>query len=266
MARHPGRPGKGGRRPRPTLAVWTFTSCDGCQMSLLDMEDELLTLAGVARIAYFPELTRARRSPPYDVSLVEGSITTPHEAERILDVRRRSRVLVALGSCATAGGVQALRNFMEVNELARMIYASPQYIETLDRSSAIAEHVPVDLELSGCPVSKRQVLETVAALLAGRRPNLPGGSVCLECKQRAVVCLTVSRGVPCLGPATRAGCGALCPRWRRACFGCFGPQEAANLAATRRLFLDAGLSEEEVKRELRRFAPTARGFGGGDGP
>jgi len=261
MKRAPVRP----PRPRklPKIAVWKFSSCDGCQMSLLDCEDELLALAGQVQLAYFPEATSTVVRGPYDLSLVEGSITTPHEAERIHEVRRVSRQVLALGACATAGGIQALRNFMPANELVRMVYASPEYIETLATSTAIADHVQVDYELRGCPVNKKQLLIAIQAMLAGRKPTLPTFSVCLECKRRANVCVTVARGQPCLGPITQAGCGALCPGWARGCFGCFGPSESANLEQMRAVLRRCGLSEDEVVREFRRFNAGAKEFQGG---
>lgn len=248
------RPVRAPRPPRrPKIAVWKFTSCDGCQMSLLDCEDELLALAERVQLAYFPEATRAELRGPYDLSLVEGSITTPHEAERIREVRRHSKVLVALGACATAGGVQALRNFVPVHELTRMVYASPEYVETLPTSSPLADHVQVDHALRGCPVNKKQLLVALRALLEGRPPTLPTFSVCLECKRRANVCVTVARGLPCLGPVTQAGCGALCPAWGRGCQGCFGPSESANVPSVREVLARCGLSPDAITRELRRF-------------
>jgi sulfhydrogenase subunit delta len=250
-------------RKRPKIAVWKFSSCDGCQMSLLDCEDELLTLAEQVQLAYFPEATRAEVRGQYDLSLVEGSITTPHEAERIREVRRESKVLVALGACATAGGFQALRNFLPAGELVKLVYASPEYVETLPTSSALADHVHVDHALRGCPVNKRQLLVAIQALLEGRAPTLPTFSVCLECKRRGNVCVTVARGMACLGPVTQAGCGALCPAWGRGCYGCFGPSEAANVESIRAVLARCGLSAEEIQREFRRFNPAARELAGG---
>jgi sulfhydrogenase subunit delta len=215
------------KKPRPTLAVWKFSSCDGCQLSLLDCEDELLAVADAVEIAYFLEASSAVARGPYDISLVEGSITTPHDAERIHQVRRLSRHLVSIGSCATTGGVQALRNALAIGDLVSAVYAKPEYISTLRTSTAIADHVPIDFELQGCPINKLQLLEVVGALLAGRRPNIPSYSVCVECKRAGIPCVLVSRGVGCLGPATQAGCGALCPLYGRGCFGCFGPKEQA---------------------------------------
>ena len=205
----------------PTLAVWKFASCDGCQLTLLNCEDELLAIAGAIQIANFTEASRQVLPGPYDVSIVEGSITTPSDAARIREVREKSRFLITIGACATAGGVQALRNFGD--DLAPVVYASPQYIDSLRTSTPIAEHVHVDFELRGCPIDKRQLIEVIAAFLAGRRPNVRAHSVCVECKRAGRVCVMVAHGTPCLGPMTQAGCGALCPSVGRGCYGCFGP-------------------------------------------
>ena len=205
----------------PTLAVWKFASCDGCQLTLLNCEDELLAIAGAIQIANFTEASRQVLPGPYDVSIVEGSITTPSDAARIREVREKSRFLITIGACATAGGVQALRNFRD--DLAPVVYASPQYIDSLRTSTPIAEHVHVVFELRGCPIDKRQLIEVIAAFLAGRRPNVRAHSVCMECKRAGRVCVMVAHGTPCLGPMTQAGCGALCPSVGRGCYGCFGP-------------------------------------------
>lgn len=216
---------------KPTLAVHKFSSCDGCQLSLLNLEDELLELVGVVDVAYFLEASSSTRPGPYDIAMVEGSVTTPHEAERIQKIRSESGVLIAIGTCATAGGIQALRNFTRVDELADFTYDHPEYLEYLDTSTAISEHVPVDLEIWGCPVNKYQLLEAVIALLQQRRPRLPAHSVCLDCKRNGTVCVMVAEGIPCVGPATRSGCGALCPSNGRGCYGCFGPAPEADLDA-----------------------------------
>jgi coenzyme F420-reducing hydrogenase gamma subunit len=212
---------------KPTLAVWKFASCDGCQLSILDCEDELLAIADTVEIAYFLEARRHMAEGPYDVSIVEGSITTEHDAERIREIREQSRVLVTIGACATAGGIQALKNAADVDEYVRVVYANPEYISTLSTSTPIAAHVPVDYELRGCPVDKHQLLEVLNALLHGRRPTISAESVCTECKRLNRVCVLVAHGTPCLGPVTHAGCGALCPAYHRGCFGCFGPSESA---------------------------------------
>ena len=238
---------------RPTLAVWKFASCDGCQLSLLDCEDELLGLAGEVEIAYFLEARRATVEGPYDLSLVEGSITTEHDAARIREVRRQSRHLVTIGACATAGGIQALKNFSDVDEFVSAVYATPQYISTLETSTPISAHVPVDYELHGCPINKRQLLEVIGAFIQGRRPNIPSTSVCFECKRRGTVCVMVAQGTPCLGPVTHAGCGALCPSYDRGCYGCFGPMETPNTVSLTRQLKVLGLGDTGVEQVFRTF-------------
>jgi coenzyme F420-reducing hydrogenase gamma subunit len=247
-------------KPKPRLAVWKFASCDGCQLSLLDCEDELLALAGAVEIAYFPEATRGEIKGRYDVSLVEGSITTHHDAERIRDVRRRSHMLVTIGACATAGGIQALRNFADVQEYAAVVYAHPEYIKTLATSTAIADHVKVDFELRGCPINKRQALEVISAFLAGRRPVTPPHSVCIECKLKGNVCVMVAHGTPCLGPVTHAGCGALCPTYDRGCYGCYGPKETPNTPSLSRWLAELGMNERTLQRVYRTFNANAEPF------
>jgi coenzyme F420-reducing hydrogenase gamma subunit len=244
----------------PRLAVWKFASCDGCQLSLLDCEDELLEVAANVEIAHFLEATRATAEGPYDLSLVEGSVTTPADVERIRHVRAVSRHVVTIGACATSGGVQALRNFADVREYASIVYANPDYISTLDQSTPIAAHVPVDFELQGCPIDRGQLLEVVSAFLAGRRPEVPAHSVCVECKMRGNVCVMVAHGTPCLGPVTHAGCGALCPAYDRGCYGCFGPMETPNTTALARRWSELGVSEAGLVRVFRTFNANAEAF------
>lgn len=248
------------QRRKPKLAVWKFASCDGCQLSLLDCEDELLTLADHIEVAYFLEASRATVSGPYDLSLVEGSITTRHDVERIQHVRRVSKFLVTIGACATAGGIQALRNFKDVKDFLSVVYARPDYIETLAQSTAISQHVRVDFELRGCPINRQQLLEVLSAFLHGRKPNTPAHSVCLECKRRGTVCVMVAQGTLCLGPVTQAGCGAICPTYQRGCYGCFGPQETPNTGALSAWFRQVGVPAPEIVRVFRGFNAYAEAF------
>jgi coenzyme F420-reducing hydrogenase gamma subunit len=248
------------RKNKPKIAVWKFASCDGCQLSLLDCEDELLTVADAVEIAYFPEATSTQVKGPYDVSLVEGSITTQHDAERIHRVRRASKVLITLGACATAGGIQALRNFKDTKALTALVYANPKYIETLSKSTPIADHVFVDFELRGCPISKTQLLEVIGAYLDGRKPITPRYSVCVECKRRGTPCVMVAQGTPCLGPVTQAGCNALCPAYQRGCFGCFGPAEAPNTRSLAEQWKALGQSPQDLVRAFRTFNAYADAF------
>lgn len=244
----------------PKLAVWKFASCDGCQLTLLNCEDELLALSTAVRISYFPEASRAMEKGPYDVSLVEGSITTPHDAERIHVIRRSSANLITIGACATAGGIQALRNFADVREFTSQVYASPAFIEALGKSTPISDHVPVDFELRGCPINKHQLLEVLLAFLHHRKPVIPNYSVCMECKRNGVVCGLVTHGPPCLGPVTQAGCGALCPSFKRGCYGCFGPKETPNTASLTAWWKKTGMKNDELLRLYRSFNATAEAF------
>jgi coenzyme F420-reducing hydrogenase gamma subunit len=247
-------------RAKPKLAVLKFASCDGCQLSLLDCEDELLAVAGAVEIANFPEASRAVVKGPYDICLVEGSITTPHDADRIHQVRRASRFLITIGACATAGGIQALRNFKDVRDFTSLVYATPQYIQTLNKSTPIVDHVRVDYELHGCPINKRQLVEVLSAFLNGRRPNIPPHSVCTECKRNGTVCVMVAHGTPCLGPVTHAGCGALCPSYARGCYGCYGPMESPNTAALAKGWVQLGAKEPDLLRAFRSYNSYAEAF------
>jgi sulfhydrogenase subunit delta len=245
---------------KPRLSVWKFASCDGCQLSLLDCEDELLTVAGAVEIAYFVEASRAMVKGPYDLTLIDGSITTPHDAEVIKRVRRASKYLVTLGTCANSGGIQALRNFADVSDYIKAVYAHPEQIETLKESTPVAAHVKVDFGLNGCPINKGQLLAAITALLNGRPPMVWSHSVCIDCKLKGNVCMLVM-GTPCLGPVTHAGCGALCPTYRRGCYGCYGPKETPNTAALSAWFSQKlGMSEPNLMRAFRAFYANAPAF------
>ena len=246
--------------PRPRLGVFKFASCDGCQLTLLDCEDELLTVGQAVEIADFREATSRVLPGPFDLALVEGSITTPHDLERIQEIRAQSKFLVTIGACATAGGIQALRNFADVQEFARTVYARPEYLSTLATSTPIRDHVPVDFELRGCPIDKHQLLEVLSAFLGGRAPNVPTESVCVECKRRGNVCVLVAHGTPCLGPVTQTGCGALCPAFDRGCYGCFGPQDTPNAPSLIRKIAALGVDAAGVARAFRTFNANAPAF------
>jgi coenzyme F420-reducing hydrogenase gamma subunit len=245
---------------KPKIAVWKFASCDGCQLSLLDCEDELLAVAGAVDIANFPEASRAVVAGPYDISLVEGSITTPHDAERIHMIRRASQTLITIGACAVSGGIQALRNFKNVDEFIPMVYARPKYIETLNKSTPITDHVFVDFQLRGCPINKYLLVEVLSAYLNGRKPVTPAHGVCLECKRQGTVCVMVALGIPCMGPVTQAGCGALCPAYGRGCYGCFGPKETPNTAALSTWWNQLGVSDPDIVRAFRSYNAWAEPF------
>jgi sulfhydrogenase subunit delta len=245
-----------GRRPR--VGVVKMASCDGCQLTLLDLEDELLAIGDRFDVVEFPEATSRRSLGPFDVLLVEGSISTPEQAEQIVELRAKSKLLVTIGACATAGGIQALRNWGNEPEWRASVYPSPDEIESLARATPVADHVTVDAELRGCPIDTGQLVELLTAAALGRRPQLPSEAVCLACKRAGRVCVMVAHGEPCLGPVISTGCGALCPGLARGCYGCFGPRESANttsLAGWYRTSL--GLSDEQVAARFAGFTSRA---------
>ncbi|MGZ3782370.1 MAG: NADH-quinone oxidoreductase subunit B family protein [Pseudobdellovibrionaceae bacterium] len=239
---------------KPKLAVWKFASCDGCQLSLLDCEDQLLLVADNIEIAVFAEATRTVVEGPYDISLVEGSITTAHDQQKIQEIRAKSKFLITIGACATAGGIQALRNFIKVEDYVSLVYAHPEYIKTLDQSTPISSHVKVDFELQGCPINKMQLLEVLSAYLQNRSPNIPSYSVCIECKRKNNICIMVAHGTPCMGPLTHAGCDAICPSYNRGCYSCYGPKETAHPLSWKQWAIDNfGETDENINKKFKTF-------------
>ena len=238
---------------RPRVGVVKFASCDGCQLTLLDLEDELLAVADRFEIVEFAEATSRRSSGPFDVLFVEGSISTPEQAVEIARLRAVTKVLVTIGACATVGGIQALRTAAQHEAFRAAVYPAPEFVDSLDVAEPVANHVVVDAELRGCPIDGRQLLELLTAVTTGRRPQLPDEAVCLECKRRGVACVVVARGLPCLGPVTRTGCGAICPTMGRGCYGCFGPREDANVDSLAAWFM-AGQAESRGAGEAPRDA------------
>lgn len=248
------------KNKKPKLAVFKFASCDGCQLSLLDAEDALLAVTEQIEIAFFPEASRRMLKGPYDITLVEGSITTPHDVEMIREVRKQTGFLITIGACATAGGIQALRNWKDVKEFTQIVYASPEYISTLDRSLPVSSFVNVDFELRGCPINKNQLIEVINAILNNRKPNISSHSVCIECKLKGNVCVMVAHGNPCLGPVTHAGCNAICPAYNRGCYGCYGPMDSTNTGALSKQFKELGMHKYDIMLAFRGFNAYAEPF------
>jgi sulfhydrogenase subunit delta len=244
---------------RPRIGIVKFASCDGCQLTLLDLEDELLAIAERVDLVEFAEATSHRSSGPFDVLFVEGSISTEEQVEEIARLRAVSHRLVTIGACATSGGIQAIRNWFELGEVHDTVYPGPTYVESLAQARPVSDFVAVDGELRGCPISPAQLRELLAALVTGRRAQLPDEAVCLECKRRNVVCVAVAEGIPCLGPVTRTGCGAICPAYGRGCYGCFGPRESANTASLASWLSDSR-SGPEVARLFSGFTAWTEPF------
>lgn len=244
---------------RPRIGVVKFASCDGCQLTLLDLEDELLAIAERVDVVEFAEATSRRSAGPFDVLFVEGSISTPEQAHEIVRLRAVAHRLVTIGACATAGGIQAIRNWFDHDAIRAAVYPTPAFIESLAEARPVADFVAVDGALHGCPISPGQLREFLTALVTGRRPQLPDEAVCLECKRRGVVCVAVSQGIACLGPVTRTGCGAICPAYGRGCYGCFGPRESANTASLANWLARDG-AREDVGRLFAGFTAWSPSF------
>ena len=236
---------------KPRVAVFKMASCDGCQLQLLDAEEALLALAGAVDIVQFTEATSHSEPGPYDVTLVEGSVSTPAQQVEIQEIRRSSKFLMTIGACATSGGVQALRNTRKLDDVVRTVYPKPEYVDSLAESKPISEFVRVDLELTGCPIDRGELLGALSSLLAGSLPRLSTSPVCVECKRRGYVCVVVAKGEPCLGPVTRTGCGAICPAFGRGCYGCFGPSQPPNTDALGRRFVELGLTPKQSAERFR---------------
>ncbi len=245
---------------KPKIAVWKFASCDGCQLTLLNCEDALLDLAGAVDIAYFPEASRRMEKGPFDISLIEGSVSSPADLLRVVHVRKVSKVLITIGACATAGGVQSIRNWHDVREYLRLVYQHPDDVETLEKSTPIGEYVRVEHELRGCPINRDQLLELLTALLFGRQPQIARHSLCIDCRRLGIPCVMVSQGTPCLGGVTQTGCGALCPSFGRGCYGCFGPMESAHPEPLSARWKELGRTEPELVRAYRTFNAHAAAF------
>ena len=243
-----------------SVAVHKFTSCDGCQLALLNLGPTLLAVADRFELRHFVEAGPVDPDAQVDVAFIEGSISTPDEEARIKRIRAAARHLVAIGACATSGGIQALRNLPHEGDWVGAIYASPQYIETLAQVRAIGDVVKVDLELWGCPITSVQILAALRAFAAGVLPGNEADKVCLECKRSQTVCVMVARQAPCLGPVTRSGCGAICPRFGRDCYGCFGPSETPNTAALARRLEGLGLPPRAVAQRFHFINSAAPAF------
>lgn len=245
---------------KPRLAVHKFTSCDGCQLAFLNAGEALLVLSELVDVVHFAEAGLVDLETKIDIAFIEGSISTPDEIKRIKKIRENTKYLITIGACATAGGIQALRNAANHKAWMASIYASPQTIESLETSTAIANHVRVDWELWGCPVNTQQVLDAICSLLAGAAPKIKRDAVCLECKRNGNVCVLVTKKEPCMGPVTRTGCGALCPRVDRACYACYGPSENPNARSLGTWFKRNGETYAKIANQFLHINNQATAF------
>ena len=238
------------RQAKPRIAVHKFSSCDGCQLAFLNLGEDLLVLSELVEITHFAEAGMLDDTASVDIAFIEGSISTAEDIHRIQAIRKQSQYLITIGACATAGGLQALRNLAHGNDWLQAIYPTPDYIDSLEHVTPISKQVHVDLELWGCPINQRQLLTVIRALLWNTFPHLEQDKLCLECKRQQQVCVMVTQSIPCMGPVTRSGCGALCPSMGRGCYGCYGPGEKPNTAALGQRFEGIGLLPEQIANQF----------------
>lgn len=234
---------------KPRVGIFDFTGCEGCELQLANREETLRDFLGAVEIVQFREIS-SQGSEDYDIALVEGAITRKDEIERLRRIRERARVLVALGSCACFGGVNRQKNDFDLEQANREVYGEMPK-ETLPTRS-VGEIVPVDLQIPGCPVSKEEVERVVQHLIWGVPYEFPAYPVCLECKQRYLVCV-YEKGQLCLGPVTMAGCGAPCPAGGLGCWGCRGPAADANFEELFSIARTKGFSDAEIDERVRFF-------------
>ncbi len=243
---------------KPSVAVHKFSSCDGCQLALLNMGEALVTLAERVDIKHFAEAGVLDEDAEVDIAFIEGSVVTAHDMERIQEIRKRSKYLITMGACATSGGIQALKNLADdPASWVGAIYSNPEFIDSLDHSDPIKKHVKVDFEIWGCPINSRQISTAISLMLEGVMPLDEREKLCIDCKRAGHVCTLVTAGEPCMGPMTRTGCGALCPQFGRACYGCFGESELAHDSALNRRFEGIGLLPEQIKQRFQLIHPVA---------
>lgn len=246
---------------KPKIAIHKFASCSGCQLAFVNMGEDLIELLQLVDLVHMAEVgSMAPEDQQVDIAFIEGSITTPHDVDRLLKIRANSAYLITIGACATSGGIQALRNNADSGEWMRSVYAKPEFIQSLSTSAAIANHVKVDFELWGCPVSSRQMFTAIRTLLYGVPPLSLREKVCQECKRRGNVCILVTQDAPCMGPVTRTGCGALCPSFGAPCYTCYGPAEGVNTASFGQRLIGLGLHPDQVARRFASINNAAPAF------
>jgi coenzyme F420-reducing hydrogenase gamma subunit len=243
---------------KPTVGIYGLTGCAGDQLVILNCEDQLLDIAGALDIKFFPmAMSGNDEDCPLDIVFVDGSVVQPKEAKMLKKLRERAKLLVAIGTCAIWGGVQAMKNEIPREELKTQVYGNAGKMFKAIAAQPLSSFVKVDLSISGCPIEKEQLLQSVASLLHGDLPRLPTYAVCTECKMAEYPCLLVEAGQLCLGPITVAGCKARCPGYGQPCTGCRGPVEEANVASEAKVLKEKGFTWVDIQNRLRTFAASA---------
>lgn len=235
---------------KPRVAIFDFACCEGCQLQIVNLEEEILDLVGAVDVVEWREAI-SDQSQEYDIAIIEGSITRPEDEERIKVIRSRAKVLIALGACATIGGVNKLKNRFDLDDVKQCVYGKDAGMPHLATAmtKAVNEVVPVDFMIHGCPIDRKEFTYIVRSLLIGKKPEIPEWPVCVECKAKGNPCLW-QYGQVCLGPIIRAGCGARCPSSGFRCFGCRGYIDDPNVNAAKDVIERFGLSVDELKGKM----------------
>ncbi len=243
---------------KPRIGIFKYSCCAGCQFQLIFFQRHLLAMLGAVDIVYGRmETDRDEAQGPFDLALIEGAITESWQADELKRVRDCSKLLVPIGSCATNGGIPAIKNLTNERDIQGRVYDELSTIHAM-RAAPVHHYVRVDAMLRGCPAGERDLAELVSSLLLDRKPRVVDTAVCVECKARGNTCILVAEGKPCMGPVTNGGCGALCPSNHRACYACWGPLPNANGPALAREFERMGVPPEQIVRLFSQFGyPTA---------
>lgn len=238
---------------KPKLAVFDFACCEGCQLQIVNMEEEILYLISIVNPVQWRE-AMSEESDDYDIVLIEGSITRPEDEERLRRIREKAKIVVALGACAASGGVNRIKNALNLQEAKEIVYgaaANMPHLETAP-TKAVDEVVTVDYKVYGCPIDRREFAYIVRCLALGKIPEIPGYPVCVECKLKENICRYEYREI-CLGPLTRAGCGARCPSLDTWCFGCRGSIEEPNREAVKEVMTKYGKTLKDLENRMALF-------------
>jgi len=238
---------------KPKIAFFDFSCCEGCQLQVLNLEEEILDLLGQVEIVQFRE-AMTEKGEDYQIAFIEGSIQREAGIERVKKIREKADVLVALGACACIAGVNGIRNTMDFKDVGETVYGADMkyFPDVLPKALAIDQVVKVDYYIPGCPINKYEFVSTVKALLSGVEPKLPDYPVCVECKLKGNVCL-FDKGKFCMGPIIRAGCDAWCPTHNEGCAGCRGYVPDPNINSAKDVLERYGLTVEDIKKEFTHY-------------
>ena len=236
---------------KPRIAFFDFASCEGCQLQVINLEEDLLQVVGAVEVVSFREAMKGH-SDDYDIAFVEGSITRKSDEERLNGIRRCAKVLVALGSCAALGGINCLKNYHDQEYVRKLVYGDKALLYETYPARPLKAVVPVDFEIPGCPINRNEFAMVVKAFLLGKKPEIPNFPVCVECKMAENICV-FEQGMTCMGPVTRAGCGACCVTEGSFCWGCRGLVDDPNADSQREVLATHGLSVRDVLGKFRLY-------------